>query len=223
MGNDDRTADTPSRVDIEEVGMPRILADLADGGLSDDEANAVADWLLKQVPLEVPAGVAEANAGRVFNQQIVNLQRQGVPLETLQERAEELMAACRSRAAQDLKLDFIFAAIAKKENLTTTEDELQARVSLLAQNYGRPVERMYEDLEKRGYLSALRDQILTDKVYALLLGKATITEVEPKAEEPAAEEKKESNEEAEKPKTKKSPARKKAAKKDAEAADDQTT
>jgi trigger factor len=208
--------------DVEKAVRERIEADLTETRDTARRA-AMADWLLKQVQLEVPAGVAEANAGRVFNQQVMNLQRQGVPLETLQERAEELMTACRGRAAQDLKLDFIFAAIAKKENLTTTEDELQARVSLLAQNYGRPVERMYEDLEKRGYLSALREQILTDKVYALLLGKATITEVEPKAEEPAAEEKKESNESAEKPKTKKSPARKKTAKKDADKADDETT
>lgn len=214
--------------DVEKAVRERIEADTTE---SRDTARreAVATWMLNKVSLEVPAGVAAANADRVFNQQVMSLQRQGVPLETIQERADELLEACRGRAARDLKLDFIFAAVAKQEGIEATEDELQARVGLLAQNYNRPTERMYEDLQKRGYLSALREQILNDKVYTLLLSKATVTEVEPAAAEAGQgeAEQKESDETAEKPKTKKSPARKKKAEKDSDKdsdkGDDETT
>lgn len=214
--------------DVEKAVRERIEADLSESRET-ARREAVAAWMLDKVLLEVPAGVAAANADRVFNQQTMALQRQGVPLELIQQRADELLESCRGRAARDLKLDFIFAAVAKKEGLEATEDELQARVGLLAQNYGRPTDRMYEDLQKRGYLSALKDQILMDKVYTLLLGKAAVTEVEPppveQAKVEAEGEKKESNETAEKPKTNKTPARKKAADKDKgkDQADDETT
>jgi len=172
--------------DLEKGVRERIEGDASDAR---DAArrDALAAWLLDRVPLEVPEGVAEANAGRVFNQQVVSLQRRGVPIPQIEERAEELMEACRNRAQRDLKLAFILEAIAKDENIETTEDELQARVRLIADNYGRPTDRMYEELEKRGHLDALREQIRDDKVYQTLLSKATVTEVEPPRPEPPEE------------------------------------
>jgi len=95
-----------------------------------------------------------------------------------------LLESCRGRAQRDLKLSFIIEALAKQEKIETSEDEVQARVSMLAQNYDRPADRMYEDLEKRGQLGALREQIMADKVYTMLLAKAEITEVEPPKPEP---------------------------------------
>ncbi len=53
----DVTVDQDAADRFEEFGMPRILADLADGALSDDEANAVADWLLTTADEEPPPWV----------------------------------------------------------------------------------------------------------------------------------------------------------------------
>jgi len=172
--------------DVEKAVRERIDDDTGDARET-ARRDAVAAWLLEKVALEVPEGVAEANAGRVFNQQVVSLQRRGVPIPQIEERADELLQACRSRAQRDLKLAFILEAIAKQESIETTEDELQARVKLIADNYGRPTDRMYEDLQKRGQLEALREQILHDKMYQMLLSKATVTEVEPPKPEPAQE------------------------------------
>src|ERR1044071_8603550 len=49
MKNEDgKMVDKMSAHDVDDLdlSMPRILADLADGALGDDEANAVADWLM---------------------------------------------------------------------------------------------------------------------------------------------------------------------------------
>ena len=53
---DDRTRHGDSDAEVTEsgLGMPRILADLADGNLSDSEATAVADWLLATTDEEAP-------------------------------------------------------------------------------------------------------------------------------------------------------------------------
>jgi hypothetical protein len=53
----------------DELGMPRILADLADGNLSDEEANAVADWLMSTVEDEPPGWVVN-RAVRIAGQAV---------------------------------------------------------------------------------------------------------------------------------------------------------
>jgi len=148
---------------------------------------AAAAWLLDRIELEVPEGVALANAGRVFNQQVVELQRRGVPMDQIEKRSDELREACRQRAQRELKLSFIFEAIAGSEKIEVSEDEVQARVGMIAAGYGCPVDRLYADMEKRGLLDSIREQIRDDKIFRLLLEKAEITEVEPP--EPAKEEK----------------------------------
>ncbi len=149
---------------------------------------AVADWLLKEVPLEVPEGAAEANASRLFNQQVVSLQMRGVPVDLIQNQAEQLQASSRDRARTELKLSLILEALAKKENIEVSEDEVQARVAMMAQNYQRTPDKMYEDLLKRGQLDSVREQIRDDKAMALLMGRAEFKEVEPPAEEQQAAE-----------------------------------
>jgi trigger factor len=174
-----------SVAEVEKAVRERLEAEAADG-FESGKREAVATWLLAHVPLEIPLGVAESNAGRVFNQQVVNLQRQGVPVSEIEAKAEALMEACRQRAQRDLKLEFVLGAIAKKENIETTEDEVQARVAMIAEQYHRPADRLYEDMQRQGHLDALRDQVRDEKVYKFLLGKAVITEVAPKAPEAAA-------------------------------------
>jgi len=198
------------------AALERAVRERIDSEASDTREaarrDALAAWLLEKVSLEVPEGVAEANAGRVFSQQVVSLQRRGVPIPQIEERADELMQACRNRAQRDLKLAFVLEAIARQENMETTEDEVQARVKLIADNYGRPADRVYEDLEKRGHLGALREQLRDDKVYQVLLSKATVTEVEPPRPEPPADAKAGKSAEAEKPAKSAKSAKKPAAK-----------
>lgn len=144
---------------------------------------AVADWLLKEVPLEVPEGSAEAGAARLFNQQVVNLQMRGVPVEMIQNRAEDLQATSRNQARTELQLSLILEALAKKENIEVSDDEIEARVAMMARNYNRSPDKMYEDLMKRGQLDSVREQIRDDKAMALLLERAEFTEVEQPAED----------------------------------------
>ena len=65
----DATVDQDAADRFEEFGMPRILADLADGALGDDEANAVADWLLTTADEEPPPWVVN-RAVRIAGQAV---------------------------------------------------------------------------------------------------------------------------------------------------------
>lgn len=65
----DATVDRASVDDLEELGMPRILADLADGELGDEEADAVADWLIATSEEEPPGWVVN-RAVRIAGQAV---------------------------------------------------------------------------------------------------------------------------------------------------------
>jgi hypothetical protein len=65
----DATVDETSAASFEEFGMPRILADLADGALGDEEASAVADWLLATAD-EPPPGWVVNRAVRIAGQAV---------------------------------------------------------------------------------------------------------------------------------------------------------
>ena len=73
MGKNNEGTDDALSVDeleaLEDLGMPRILADLADGTLSDDEANAVADWLMATAEEEPPGWVVN-RAVRIAGQAV---------------------------------------------------------------------------------------------------------------------------------------------------------
>lgn len=182
-----------STADLEAELRQRLGSDI--GEIRErSRREALAGWLLEHVEFEVPEGVARANAGRVFNQQLVDLQRRGVPVEQIEERADELREACNRRAQRELKLSFIFETIAKKEKIEVSEDEVQARVGMIADGYGRPADRLYADMEKRGLLDSIREQVRDDKIFRILLEKAEISEVAPPA--PATEKKAEPAEKA---------------------------
>ena len=65
----DMMVDQASADYIEELGMPRILADLANGDLDEDEANAVADWLRATTDEEPPGWVVN-RAVRIAGQAV---------------------------------------------------------------------------------------------------------------------------------------------------------
>jgi hypothetical protein len=65
----DETVDKISAEGCEELRMPRILADLADGELGDDEAGAVADWLVATTDEEPPGWVVN-RAVRIAGQAV---------------------------------------------------------------------------------------------------------------------------------------------------------
>ena len=65
----DSTVDKASIDGFEEFGMPRILAELANGQLGDEEANAVADWLVATADEEPPSWI-DNRAVRIAGQAV---------------------------------------------------------------------------------------------------------------------------------------------------------
>jgi len=123
----------------------------------------------------------------------MNLQSRGIPVDEIEKRLGEIRNATTEEADRDLKLHFILDAIAKKEKMEVTDAEVDARVQMIAMQYGRKTDRVHEEMEQQGTLDSLRQQILEDKVVRALLEKAEVSapaaEVSAQAGEAKTEEK----------------------------------
>lgn len=147
---------------------------------------AVRDWLLAQIPFDLPEDLVARHANRLLQRRLTSMQYRGVPADELEAHMDEIAGATGEEAARDLRLHFILDAIAKQEAVEVTDAEVDARVRFMAVQYGRKADRLREEMEESGGLDSLRAQILEDKVIRTLLDRAT-GEAEEQAAEAAGE------------------------------------
>lgn len=153
-------------------------------------------YLLDSTTFDLPEGVVKRHAAGVLRRRYVDLLYAGVPAEKIDENMAQLQAAASDQARRDLKLSFILGKIADEQKIEIGDDEVNARVAAMAQQYNRRPERMRQELESDGSISQVQVALLEEKVLDKLLADATISEVAPEAAE------------AEKPKAKKARAKK---------------
>jgi trigger factor len=137
------------------------------------QEEAVRNWLLQEIPFDLPQDLVSRHANRLLQRRLMALQYRGVPADELEQHMDEIAGATSDQAARDLRLHFILDAVAKAEGIEVTDTEVDARVRFMAVQYGRKADRLREEMEASGHLDSLRGQILEDKVIRTLLDRAT--------------------------------------------------
>ena len=142
------------------------------------------DQLLELTSFEVPGGlVARLVEGAKERQRLALLYR-GVGEEEIEKILSEQEQRTREGSIRQCRLHFIYLQLAEQEKLFVTEEDVEQRVQAIALNYGRRPDEVRAELEERGQLSPLRQQMREEKVRDFLVQHAEIQEAE--APEPAA-------------------------------------
>ncbi len=84
-------------------------------------------------------------------------------------------------------MQVLLLAIAKKEGLEVSEQEVNAQLYQLCMRSGEDFKQVREAYEKSGMIFTLRDRILADKAMDAVYAKAQVKEVEPKPAEKTEE------------------------------------
>lgn len=109
----------------------------------------------------------------------VRLQYQLIQMGRTKEEIEEEVKKADTIADEDIRKEikrhFILDAIAEKEKVFATEDDVQARIFALAQAYNRKPEEIVGELQQGGRLEELRVDIRHGKVKSLLREKAKMS------------------------------------------------
>lgn len=91
--------------------------------------------------------------------------------------SEELEARYREMGLRQVRWEFLYHAIADKEKVEVTEEEMTAWLTQYADRRGINIEDAKKQLAGSSQVSRVMDNILEDKVLSFLREKSTITEI----------------------------------------------
>lgn len=124
--------------------------------------------LIEKNPFEIPPRYFKEYEDRLFNQTVNTLYRQGRAPDDM----DELRRVCRERAERDIRAGILIRAIAAKEGLSVSEEEIDEWIRSMAEKHGQSFEALKKIYRKRGMINGLRMEILEDKVFDLIESRA---------------------------------------------------
>jgi len=135
--------------------------------------------LLQRVQCDLPESVvARETRNAVYNIVRENTER-GVAREAIDQQKDQIFSHANSSARERVKLAFILGRIGEKEGIAADQKEISQRVLQLAQQYDIKPEKLVQQLQERGGIEELQEQIICAKVLDFLHENASIEEVLP--------------------------------------------
>ncbi len=157
----------------------KIRADL-ERSLQQQAEQDQRDELIKQLvaknPFEVPNAMVDRAISLMLEGALRQMARSGVDLEKLGLDFEKLREEMRPKALSEVQGALLFEAVAEKEKLTASDEDVQKKIESLAGELGQPVQKLQKHFknpeERRGLLS----RVLEQKTVEFLKGSATYSE-----------------------------------------------
>jgi trigger factor len=173
---DDEFAKDLGEFDSLEALRTRVRADLEHEAAHETEREVRAE-LLKQlsnrVQFDVPASLLNREIDRRVEEFVRRLMEQQIdPMQT-NINWEEFRERQREGAAESVRSALVLDEIARRENVSVSEAELEAEVSRYAERTGRTPAAVRARLEKEGGLGRLYTGLRREKTVSFLLSRAT--------------------------------------------------
>ena len=129
------------RKDLEEKLQQRREAQA-----KSDFENAVMEQLVENMECEVPDGMVEVQVDRLMDDYAMRLQSQGIPMDqymSMMGMTPEMMrTSARPAALKQVQTELALTAVAKAEGLEASEEEYEAEIAKLAEQYKMPAEQV---------------------------------------------------------------------------------
>jgi trigger factor len=142
----------------------------------------VTEALNAKVDFPVPDSLVDSETQSVLRNFIEENMRRGVPQEQFEKDKKALFEGAKKAAAVRVKTQLILAKIAEEEKIQVTESDIDAFIYREATINNSSPDKLVKDLTKnRDRLRAVQQSIIFDKALDLLVSKAKVTTLEPKA------------------------------------------
>ncbi len=144
------------------------------------------DQILASVEVPVPQSMVDSQVERMLESKRSSLEKQGKSLDS--EGGEQAVRDTLLPEAEEMvKSHVVLLAIAKREELTVSNDEVEMHLYRLAINSGQDPQELKKYYEQHNLMFALRDSLLADKAMDRIYENAVIEEPEPAKENEQAE------------------------------------
>jgi trigger factor len=178
---------------VTAASLPELIRERLRGQRQMSARRALSGPLVEKLramhEVALPAVMVDREAAHLFDEAKGYVERAGIAwptyLEEQKKSEDELRAEYRTEAEQRVKTTLLLEAIAKAENISADDADIEAEIASLGRQYGQPREAILEML--RPNFGALVDGIVRTKTLEFLLDNAKITEVAPAATPALAE------------------------------------
>lgn len=171
------------------------LKETAENRSQDEIRTELINKVVESSEVEIPNIMIERRIASFINDFANRVQQQGLSFEKYLELSglslDQLKDNYRAQAEKSVKTDLVLEAVAKKENIDVSEEELDKEVEQIAKVYRQDPKAFKAYLASQGTLDSLKQSIILDKAVDLLVEEAKIEVVPADAEE--AQEERESN------------------------------
>jgi len=129
--------------------------------------------LVKSADWELPPGLLKRQSAREVERTMMELRRAGFSEAEVRARENMLRQNSASSTARSLKEHFILERIAEEEEIQAGEGDFEKEIMLIAMQSGESPRRVRAQIEKRGLMDVLQNQIVERKVLELVQQNAT--------------------------------------------------
>ena len=144
--------------------------------------NQVVAALHDRVEFDIPQEIINREAQRRTNEIAQRAMQNGMGEEELVKHQDEILGTATQQARQSVKVNFLLEEVAKKENLSVSEQQLSVALSTFADRSKMPFKKFITQAQQSGLINRLRDDLLLQNALGFLKEHATIEETEPQAE-----------------------------------------
>jgi trigger factor len=136
---------------------------------------------------DLPPALLDRQSKRELERTILELRRSGFGDDEIRSRINLLQQNSRASTARSLKEHFILERIAEEEKFQAAAEDYDAEIALIAAQSGETPRRVRAQLEKRGLMDTLTNQVVERKVIDLILKNASFKDVPFEFEAPESE------------------------------------
>jgi len=146
-----------------------------------DAQKKLLDGLKEGLEFELPPSMVESNIDQMISEMRTKLEQQGKNMASLGKTPEELREEYRENAEDIVKSQLFLLAVADKEEIEVTPQEVDLVLQKMAASSGYDFNAVKDYYEEHNLLIPLRDKVRADKAMDLIYEKAEVSMVAPKA------------------------------------------
>jgi len=129
----------------------------------------IIDYLTGKYSFDLPQSVVDAETQNLIRDMARNQQTEKPDYDKIKEQAQK-------DALEKVKLSYILAAVAEKENIKVEKHELEQTINYTAQSFNVSADKLRNHLLESGGIYGMQEQILQEKVLDSLYDKAKVVE-----------------------------------------------
>jgi trigger factor len=139
--------------------------------------NQIVKTISDKLTFDMPESTLQVETRNVVYEMVSENQRRGIPKELIEQKKDEIFNAASGIAKERLKISYVFHKISEKEGIRADQNEMNTRITLMAQSNQMAPQKFLQELEKRGGIAEVYQQIVHEKVLDFLHENARIEDV----------------------------------------------